>query len=88
MNVIPFIFTTQSKLQVVQSLALALEREEFQWLPDEIGTAELLAYESKISKVTGHVSYSAPDGCNDDTVIARALLRRLAGIEPTGVLKW
>ena len=74
--------TASSKGPLVRSLALALEREEFQWLPDPIGKMELLAYESKISRVTGHVSYSAPEGGNDDTVIARALLRRLCVSEP------
>ena len=65
--------TTSSKPPLIQSLALALERKEFQWLPDLVGKGELLAYESKIG-ASGRPSYSAPEGGNDDTVIARALL--------------
>jgi hypothetical protein len=65
--------TGSSKPPLIQSLALALERTEFQWLPDAVGKGELLAYESKIG-VSGRPQYSAPEGGNDDTVIARALL--------------
>jgi hypothetical protein len=65
--------TPSSKPPLIQSMALALERTEFQWLPDPIGKGELLAYESKIG-ISGRPQYSAPEGGNDDTVIARALL--------------
>jgi hypothetical protein len=66
--------TALSKPPLIQSLALALEREEFQFLPDAVAKNELLAYESKRSTVTGRISYSAPEGQHDDTVIARALM--------------
>lgn len=72
--VVPFTTTAQSKGPLIQSLALAFERKEFQWLNIPIATAELVAYESKISTVTGRATYSAPEGMNDDTVIARALM--------------
>lgn len=65
--------TSQSKPPLIQSLALALERTECRWLPDPVGKTELLAYESKINPTTGRVSYSAPEGGHDDTVMARAL---------------
>jgi hypothetical protein len=65
--------TAQTKPPLIQSLALALERTEAQWLPDPVGRGELLAYESKINPLTGRVAYSAPEGGHDDTVIARAL---------------
>ena len=64
--------TAASKSPLIQSLALALERSECRWLPDAIGKTELLAYESQINASTGGISYSAPEGCADDTVIARA----------------
>lgn len=73
---LPFETTASSKPPLIQSLALAFERTEFQWLPDPVGKGELLAYESKIG-VSGRPQYSAPDGGNDDTVIARALLNWL-----------
>lgn len=66
--------TAQSKAPLIQSLALAFERNEFSWLNIPVATAELIAYESKVSAITGRISYSAPEGMNDDTVIARALM--------------
>lgn len=68
--------TTASKAPLIQSLALALERVEVQWLPDAVGKAELMAYESRVSQQTGRVSYSAPEGQHDDTVIGRALANK------------
>ena len=67
-----------TKPQVIQSLALALERREAQWLDVDYARAELEAYEQKISAATGRVSYGAPAGLFDDTVIARALALRAA----------
>jgi hypothetical protein len=72
-----------TKPPLIQSLALALERVEFQWLPDPVGKGELLAYESKIG-ISGRPQYSAPEGGNDDTVIARALLNWLR----TNTVEW
>jgi hypothetical protein len=66
--------TPSSKPPLIQSLALAFERAEFQWLPDPVAKGELLAYEATVSRLTGRVSYSAPEGKHDDTVIARALV--------------
>lgn len=76
LDVRPFATTAQSKSQVIKSLALALERTEVAFIDDPVATAELQSYEAHISPVTGHVSYSAPPGSNDDTVIARALMRK------------
>jgi hypothetical protein len=72
--VIAFETTALSKGPLIQSLALALERCECQWLNNPIATAELVAYESKVSAITGRATYSAPEGMHDDTVIARALM--------------
>lgn len=65
--------TATSKPPLIESLALALEKEECQWQPDQIWAGELEAYEIKVSATTGRPSYSAPEGLHDDTVIARAL---------------
>ncbi len=65
--------TGSSKPPLIQSLALCLEREECHFLPDPVGRVELLSYESRVNSTTGRVSYSAPEGGHDDTVIARAL---------------
>jgi hypothetical protein len=76
--------TAQSKSPLIQSLSLAFERLEFKWLNIPVATAELIAYESKVSPATGRVSYSAPEGMNDDTVIARALMNHAA----TNLREW
>ena len=68
-----FVFTGQSKPPLIESLALAFEREECQWQADPVWTGELEAYERKVSPVTGRSQYGAPEGMHDDTVIARAL---------------
>jgi hypothetical protein len=68
-----FTMTAQSKPQVIQSLALALEKEETKWLDHPIATRELEAYEAKRHDATGRISYNAPAGFHDDTVISRAL---------------
>ena len=73
LNIRPFTTTSSSKPPLIQSLALCFERSEAKWLNDKVGRSELIAYESKVSTVTGRPSYSAPEGMHDDTVIARAL---------------
>ncbi len=75
-------FTTSatSKPQLIENLSLILEREEWQFQDDPIWTGELEAYERKVSPSTGRSQYSAPTGMHDDTVIARALMVRSAGI--------
>lgn len=69
----PFQTTASSKPPLIQSLALALEKQEIAWLSVPVATAELAAYESKVNANTGRISYGAPEGGHDDTVIARAL---------------
>jgi hypothetical protein len=77
--VIGFETTPKSKGPLIQSLALAFEREEWQFLNIPVATGELEAYEQKVSPTTHRVSYSAPEGLHDDTVIARALMLEAAG---------
>jgi len=66
--------TAQSKPPLIENLALALEKSEWQFIDNKVWTAELEAYERTVSASTGRSSYSAPDGMNDDTVISRALM--------------
>ena len=68
----PFTTTASSKPPLIESLALALEREEVLWLDNPVATMELEAYEMKPTR-SGRMTYSAPEGLHDDTVIARAL---------------
>ncbi len=73
-----FMTTATTKPPLIESLALALERAEWQFLDIPVATGELEAYERKVSPATGRSSYSAPAGLHDDTVIARALMHRAA----------
>ena len=72
-RIAPFETTASSKPPMIESLALAMERVECQWIDDPIWTAELEAYEMKVSPTTNRPTYSAPEGVHDDTVIARGL---------------
>lgn len=74
--------TAQSKPEIIQSLALALEKEELKFIDNPVATRELEAYEAKRSTTTGRTSYNAPTGFHDDTVIARALMREMLGKGP------
>lgn len=71
--------TPSSKPPLIENLALALERTEWQFQSDPVWTGELEAYERKVSLITGRSQYSAPEGVHDDTVMARALMLRAAG---------
>jgi len=68
--------TASSKPPLIENLALSLEREEVHFLDDPIAVAELEAYEMKTNANTGRVTYAAPEGLHDDTVMARALMCR------------
>lgn len=83
-TIAPFVTSSTSKPPLIQSLALALERNEAKWLNAPVATAELVAYEAKVSAVTGRPSYGAPEGMHDDTVMARALAWKAV----TGFREW
>lgn len=67
-----FLTTNATKGAAVDALVLALEQESIELLSDPVLIGELLAYECKKS-ATGMLTYSAPDGEHDDTVIATCL---------------
>lgn len=77
--------TASSKPPLIENLALALERAEWQFQSDPIWTAEMESYERKVSANTGRSSYGAPEGMHDDTVVARALMLRAAEKQATTV---
>jgi len=66
--------TGASKPPLIESLGLALERAEFQFQADAIWQSELESYEATYNRQTNRPSYNAPEGCHDDTVMARALM--------------
>jgi hypothetical protein len=72
--VVGFTTTATTKPPLIENMALAFERTEWQFQPDRTWTMELEAFERKVSAATGRSSYSAPDGGHDDTVIARSLM--------------
>jgi len=71
--VMAFETTATSKPPLIESLALAFERQEIAILDDPVLIGELEAYEREVSAVTGRSRYSAPEGMHDDTVMALAL---------------
>jgi len=68
----PFKTTQASKHKAVQDLAAAFDHGDIKILDDPILIGELMAFEGKTTK-TNLLSYSAPEGGHDDTVIALAL---------------
>jgi hypothetical protein len=83
--IVPFTTTAASKPPLIQSLVLAFERQDIQWQDIPAATAELSAYETRVTPSTGRMTYSAPDGMHDDTVIARALALK-AALEDGGAI--
>lgn len=77
--VVGFNTTHASKAQIVQAIRLAFEQRSWKWLDIPIATSELEAYEMKVT-AQGNVTYGAPAGLHDDTVIARALMLHRAQI--------
>ncbi len=68
----PFYTTQRSKAQLIESLALAIERGEVGLLNDPVLLAELAAYTLE-RLPSGAYRYHAPAGGHDDTVIALGL---------------
>ncbi len=65
-----FHFTSPSKQQLMEGLAVAIQKQEIGF-PDGVITNELESFEYEYTR-TG-VKYSAPSGMHDDTVCALAL---------------
>ena len=61
------------KNAIIDALSFAFENMLMQFLPDKVARAELEAYEGTVTK-SGLITYNAPEGLHDDTVIARALM--------------
>jgi hypothetical protein len=67
-----FTTTNASKIKLINQLQVAFEQKQIKILDDDKQTNELSIYEAKVSP-NGTVTYNAPTGCNDDTVIALML---------------
>jgi hypothetical protein len=68
-----FTTTHASKAQLIQAMRLAFEQRSWKWLDIRQANQELEAYEMHVTP-QGNVTYGAPEGLHDDTVIARALM--------------
>ena len=71
--ILEFFTSAASKPTLVQQLRLAFEQRAWQWLDDPIALQELETYESKVSRM-GNMTFSAPEGLHDDTVMGRMLM--------------
>ena len=72
-NIAPLKFTSASKTQLIQRLIVAIEQKQISWPKSwTVLTDELKRYEYKILP-GGSITYNAPGGFNDDTVISLAL---------------
>lgn len=67
-----FTTTNATKAELVDTMALALERQAIALLNHPIATAEMEAYEST-KLPSGAYRYAAPEGMHDDTVMGRML---------------
>lgn len=65
-------FTSDSKAQLVQALAIALDREEIAYPNEDVLIGELDAFDYEILP-SGRFRYGAPEGLHDDIVMALAL---------------
>lgn len=78
----PFQMTNTSKTDIVNTLALSIERTSqgldngVTYLDDPVGIQELQNFEYDISP-TGVMRYGARSGSHDDTVIARAIATKM-----------
>ncbi len=72
LNVDGYKFTSDSKGKLIEFLMLAFDQAKIAILDDPVQKNELGIYEYTIGR-SGNVSYNAPDGYHDDTVIALAL---------------
>lgn len=68
-------FTTDnnSKRKLVEKLQVAFQNKTIRLLKDTIQTNELSLYESSVNPKTNKVSYNAPNGMHDDSVMALML---------------
>ncbi len=69
---IPFQFTNESKVDLINKLIVSIEHQEIS-IPNIVTLKnELAAFTYSLTR-TGKISYNAPSGMHDDTVIALAL---------------
>jgi len=73
LTVEPFRFNGTSKKQLIENLVILLEEKKIKIPNDPTLIDQLEAYEAQVNERTGTVSYNAPAGLHDDSVISLAL---------------
>ena len=68
-----FTTTNSEKVRLVSLVQVGLEQGEFKLLKDKRFLNEMAAYSATYNNKTGNVSYNAPQGLHDDTVISTML---------------
>lgn len=93
LEVVGFATTQQSKKYIVEQLSLAMEQRAITLLKDVVQKHELSAYAMERTPA-GNITYSAPQGGHDDTVIALCLAYHATSISDyspvmrTARVKW
>lgn len=72
MQVEGFQFTNTSKQQLIEHLAVLIEKQQIKFPDIRVLVNELSSYEYELTRA-GNVRYNAPSGLHDDCVIALAL---------------
>lgn len=67
-----YTFTNTSKQQLIEHLAVMIERQEISYPDIKVLINELMIYQYEITRA-GNMRYNAPDGYHDDCVIALGL---------------
>ena len=80
LSITPFYTSNLTKANIIEQLALELERESIHLQSDEIGIGQMEAFESTKTP-SGMIKYAAPEGMHDDIVMARAIAR-LGALSP------
>jgi hypothetical protein len=71
-RVIGYHFSNSSKGALIDNLAMRIEGGKVRLMDLPVQTAELLSYQYELTP-SRNVRMNAPEGCNDDCVIALAL---------------
>lgn len=83
-SVSPFMTTNRSKADAVEALALAIENGHITLLDDDIQKSELKAY-ARARTLSGAMTYNAPSGMHDDTVMAAVIAwSEVSSYDPEG----
>lgn len=72
LNVEGYQFTNTSKQQLIEHLAVLIEKKEISYPNIKVLINELMSYQYEITRA-GNMRYNAPSGMHDDCVIALAL---------------